>query len=76
MQQMKQTMTESIQKCFQLISNGNALSSLTSKSEELRKDYAEQLRKSNNDKEVLGNLLSKTRQAKQLSEVKSQIVEE
>jgi predicted nuclease with TOPRIM domain len=41
MSQMKSTLSESIHKCFQLISNGNSLSSLTSKSEELRKDFAE-----------------------------------
>ena len=76
MSQMKQTMSESIHKCFQLISNGNSLSSLTSKSEDLRKDYAEQLRKANVDKESLSNTLSKIRQAKQLNEVKFEIVEE
>lgn len=73
---MKSTLSESIHKCFQLISNGNSLSSLTSKSEELRKDYAEQLRKANVDKEALSNTLSKIRQAKQLNEVKFEIVEE
>lgn len=76
MSQMKATLAESVHKCFQLISNGNSLSSLTSKSEELRKDYAEQLRKANVDKEALSNTLSKIRQAKQLNEVKFEIVEE
>lgn len=76
MSQLKSTLSESIHKCFQLISNGNSLSSLTSKSEELRKDYAEQLRKANVDKEALSNTLSKIRQAKQLNEVKFEIVEE
>ncbi len=41
MRQMKLTLSESVHKCFQLISNGNSLGSLTTKSEELRKDYAE-----------------------------------
>jgi len=38
---MQRTMSECLQKCFQLISNGNALSSFASKSENLRRDYAE-----------------------------------
>lgn len=73
---MKSTLSESIHKCFQLISNGNSLSSLTSKSEELRKNYAEQLRKANVDKEALTIKISKDEQAKQLDKVKFDLVEE
>ena len=69
-------MTECIHKCFQLISNGNALSALSAKSEQLRRDFAEQLRATNIKKEYLRNRYSKLSQAKQLSEVKFEIVEE
>lgn len=57
--QMKKTMTECIHKCFQLISNGNALSALSAKSEQLRRDFAEQLRATNIKKEYLRNQFSK-----------------
>lgn len=52
------------------------MSSFALKSENLRKDYAEQLRSSNVEKEQLRNDFSKLAQAKQLNEVKFEIVEE
>ena len=73
---MRTTLSECVQKCFQLISNGNCLSSFASKSENLRRDYAEQLRASNLVKEQIRNNYSKLAQAKQLNEVKFEIVEE
>jgi hypothetical protein len=73
---MQGTLTQCLQKCFQLISYGNSLSSFASKSENLRRDYAEQLRSSNVEKEALRNNFSKLAQAKQLNEVKFEIVEE
>ncbi len=57
-------MAECIHKCFQLISNGNALSALSAKSETLRRDFAEQLRATNIKKEYLRNQFSKLSQAK------------
>jgi len=52
------------------------LSSFAAKSENFRRDYAENLRASNVEKEQLRNDFSKLAQAKQLNEVKFEIVEE
>ena len=52
------------------------MSSFASKSENLRRDFAEQLRASNVEKESLRNNYSKLSQAKQLNEVKFEIIEE
>jgi hypothetical protein len=55
---------------------GDSLTSFASKSETLRRDFAEQLRTAEVEKEALRNDYSKLAQAKQLNEVKFEIVEE